>query len=267
MKKILLSFAIISMFNTFVNATIITITATSAGLSVNDTRITQGDTVVIRNINAGAKSSFTMVITLPNNNTKTVTVAAQGRDTTFTSQFGVYKYVIGNDAYVITYPKTTHTVNYSSTSGFSSSQTNANFMDDFVITNNGSNQTLYNMILPSTSIGSVSQYNNSVPLKLNLIGSYYISNGATGNFTLYQTFITVGVPIPTSVSTSIEDIKNLSIYPNPAKEVIYVDHSVEIYTSTGVYVLSGIGTINISDLVSGIYIVKSEKGISKLIKE
>ena len=267
MKKILLSIAIISMFNTIVNATIITITATSAGLSVNDTRITQGDTVVINNINTGTKGTFTMVVTLPNDNTKTVNLPAQGSDTTITNQFGVYKYTIGNTSYVITYPKKTHTINYSTLSGFSSLQTNANLLDEIIITNNGSNQTLFNMILPNTAIGSVSQYNNSSPLKLTLLGSYYISNGATGNFTMYQTFIFVGVPIPTNLSNTQIEQKRISVYPNPANDAIYSDQEVEIYSITGEHILTGIGTINTSNFVRGIYLVKAEGGITKLILE
>jgi Secretion system C-terminal sorting domain len=73
-----------------------------------------------------------------------------------------------------------------------------------------------------------------------------------------------------------ENNKSLSIYPNPAKEYLYINRitdpiSGSIYTITGQKVKDFEATeaqgINVTDLCSGIYILKAGSIVSKFIKQ
>ena len=72
----------------------------------------------------------------------------------------------------------------------------------------------------------------------------------------------------TSVSNNISDVNNISIYPNPAKDILYVKNvnplsSVDVclYNSWGQAVVrSNAKSIDVSHLPGGIYIAKISTG-------
>ena len=57
----------------------------------------------------------------------------------------------------------------------------------------------------------------------------------------------------------------LTIYPNPANDVINVDKTVQIYDLCGKLVMKGSGKIDVSTLPEGMYFVKSSNECTKLI--
>lgn len=72
------------------------------------------------------------------------------------------------------------------------------------------------------------------------------------------------------VTTSVEEdeIKvNNTIYPNPAKDILHVSGSAEIFDLVGNKVASGTNEINIEHLLSGIYVVKANGRSLKIVKE
>jgi len=70
------------------------------------------------------------------------------------------------------------------------------------------------------------------------------------------------------MSTKIMD-NDLKIYPNPFKSYIYINKEVKysLYTASGRLIAKGLSNkINTSTLVSGLYLLKVEENIYKLIK-
>lgn len=67
------------------------------------------------------------------------------------------------------------------------------------------------------------------------------------------------------IESEIENLK--LIFPNPAKDKIFSEYPIEIYSLAGQLLVSGNKTIDISSLHSGLYIVKSANGFARLIKE
>ena len=77
--------------------------------------------------------------------------------------------------------------------------------------------------------------------------------------------------------TDIDDTKNnpsLIIYPNPVKDILHISsdkpiHSIRIYNMYGTEVLQTVATncINVSHLPSGIYMVRADNKIVRIIKE
>ena len=68
------------------------------------------------------------------------------------------------------------------------------------------------------------------------------------------------------VNGVVETTSNtLTVYPNPANDVINVDKTVQIYDLCGKLVMKGSGKIDVSALSEGMYFVKSENDCSKLI--
>ena len=57
----------------------------------------------------------------------------------------------------------------------------------------------------------------------------------------------------------------LTVYPNPANDVINVDKTVQIYDLCGKLVMKGSGKIDVSTLPEGMYFVKSSNDCTKLI--
>lgn len=57
------------------------------------------------------------------------------------------------------------------------------------------------------------------------------------------------------------------VYPNPATSTVYTSHDVEIYSSTGILMMTGKGKIDVSNLPKGMYLVKSALAVVKLAKE
>jgi Secretion system C-terminal sorting domain len=64
-----------------------------------------------------------------------------------------------------------------------------------------------------------------------------------------------------------EATQELGFYPNPASTQVTVSEFSEVLDLQGNTVAQGIGKIDISGLNNGLYIIKSEKGTNKLIKE
>ena len=77
--------------------------------------------------------------------------------------------------------------------------------------------------------------------------------------------------------TDIDDTKNkpsLIIYPNPVKDILHISsdkpiHSIRIYNIYGTEVLQTVDTncINVSHLPSGIYMVRADNKVVRIIKE
>jgi internalin-related protein len=77
--------------------------------------------------------------------------------------------------------------------------------------------------------------------------------------------------------TDIDNTKNnpsLIIYPNPVKDILHISsdkpmHSIRIYNMYGTEVLQTVATncINVSHLPSGIYMVRADNKIVRIIKE
>lgn len=78
--------------------------------------------------------------------------------------------------------------------------------------------------------------------------------------------VTITVENPTSIDGQLID-SNVLFSPNPATNQITTSYQVEIFTITGVFMLSGTGAIDISSLPKGLYVVKSNNKAQKLIKE
>ena len=72
---------------------------------------------------------------------------------------------------------------------------------------------------------------------------------------------------PTGIETSsFEPTKSLA-YPNPAKDILHVSGSAEIFDLVGNKVAAGTNEINIEHLLSGIYVVKANGKSQKIVKE
>lgn len=70
----------------------------------------------------------------------------------------------------------------------------------------------------------------------------------------------------TSIENNIETTISLA-YPNPAKDILHVSGSSEIFDLVGNKVASGSTEINIEHLLSGIYVVKANGRSQKIVKE
>jgi Concanavalin A-like lectin/glucanases superfamily/Secretion system C-terminal sorting domain len=99
-----------------------------------------------------------------------------------------------------------------------------------------------------------------------------------GNFTLTiseqaqkdafkSTFeITQACPI-TAISEETTSSVQLNAYPNPAKDILHVSGSAEIFDLVGNKVAEGTNEIKIDHLLSGIYVVKANGKSQKIVKE
>lgn len=69
--------------------------------------------------------------------------------------------------------------------------------------------------------------------------------------------------------TAIDESLNfdINIYPNPVKDVLFVNDKAEIINLLGEKVLEGNHQIDVSNLTNGIYLVKIKNTITKIIKE
>lgn len=77
-------------------------------------------------------------------------------------------------------------------------------------------------------------------------------------------------------TTGVEEISEniFPLYPNPVKDIIFLENTIDnqdvtIYSVTGFVVMKGIvinNTIDVSDLSSGVYFVKTNNQIAKFIK-
>ncbi len=94
-------------------------------------------------------------------------------------------------------------------------------------------------------------------------------NGIAGAYSPAFAF-TTGV----AVGVSTEQQNTISIYPNPASTQLFVEglenFEYKIYDRIGKLVLSGIAAetaVNISTLEAGMYLIKTDKGISRFVVE
>ena len=76
-----------------------------------------------------------------------------------------------------------------------------------------------------------------------------------------------------SVGLDEDDMNALSVYPNPAKDMLYINgddnEMVSVYDAMGHLVMQEIydGSLNISNLESGLYAVATSKGLVKVVKK
>jgi len=93
----------------------------------------------------------------------------------------------------------------------------------------------------------------------------------------YQYFTLELASKGTTANTGVFDANNTSgftefgtdnsiAFPNPVNDVLYTTEKVEIYNFSGVKVSEGNGTINVSDLEKGLYLVKSKDSVTKIVK-
>lgn len=72
---------------------------------------------------------------------------------------------------------------------------------------------------------------------------------------------------PTGIENDQFGNKMPLAYPNPAKDILHVSGSAEMFDLVGNKVASGTNEINIEHLLSGIYVVKSNGKSQKIVKE
>jgi hypothetical protein len=119
--------------------------------------------------------------------------------------------------------------------------------------------------------------NNTSAAKL-FIGKSYDANynfaGALDDIMIYnvtKSDADVLVDFNSAKPTGIEDDQFANkmplAYPNPAKDVLHVSGSAEIFDLVGNKVASGTNEINMEDLLSGIYVVKANGRSQKIVKE
>ena len=72
---------------------------------------------------------------------------------------------------------------------------------------------------------------------------------------------------PTGIENELFGKTELLAYPNPAKDVLHVSGSAEIFDLVGNKVAVGTNEINIEHLLSGIYVVKANGKSQKIVKE
>ncbi len=90
-----------------------------------------------------------------------------------------------------------------------------------------------------------------------------IANEVSGTLTIYEVNSDL-----LSVEDAANDVKTFAIFPNPAKDgVVYFNReaSVQVYDLNGQLIFKGnkLKELNTSSYASGIYIIKTEEGISK----
>ena len=88
----------------------------------------------------------------------------------------------------------------------------------------------------------------------------------------------VELTVTNSGGTGVEEVKTaptvLSVYPNPASDVLYITadkpaHSIRVYNVYGQEVAQAIDadSINVANLPAGVYIVNADGKIARIIKE
>ena len=84
--------------------------------------------------------------------------------------------------------------------------------------------------------------------------------------------------VTNSGGTGVEEVKTapavLSVYPNPASDVLYITadkpaHSIRVYNVYGQEVAQATdaNSINVANLPAGVYIVNADGKIARVIKE
>ncbi len=110
----------------------------------------------------------------------------------------------------------------------------------------------------------------NVEFKLNHSGGYYTTGQQAITFTTESCSFT---NTKHTQSESLTSLNNVKIYPNPVKDILYLEASsnapnYEIYTIHGVKVLEGTeSSIDVSNLKQGVYMIKVNESISKFMKQ
>lgn len=76
--------------------------------------------------------------------------------------------------------------------------------------------------------------------------------------------------VSSTVVNGIDDIElnnPIKVYPNPVKDVLFVNDKAEIFNLLGEKVLEGNHQIDVSNLSNGVYLVKIKNTITKIIKD
>ncbi len=111
----------------------------------------------------------------------------------------------------------------------------------------------------------------TVSIKFTCIGKHANSSNFVGSFD--KLIISSRPSTPTAVEES-EMKDEISIYPNPVKNMLYVNGidgptELSIYNSTGVQVIktSSAGKVDLSRLLKGVYLLKIDNEVFKIIKQ
>jgi len=115
--------------------------------------------------------------------------------------------------------------------------------------------------------------NSSNPLVVSIpdTGEYYFRCGTNpGNSNLFG-HITVAGPTCEG-TTAVEVVTNhpINIYPNPVTDVLTIEGlngTAEVFDINGKKVMNTNGTVNVSNLANGTYIIKAESFTTNFIKE
>ena len=127
---------------------------------------------------------------------------------------------------------------------------------------------LFKWTAPAAGTGTITIY-----------GSINAANGDGGNGgdKIYTFKETISEDVSSGVADYISDLNKLSVYPNPASDVITISGNnitvVEIYTLTGERVSTlnaSNGKANVASLASGVYLLKTtgeNTGITRFVKQ
>ncbi|MGV6861189.1 MAG: choice-of-anchor B family protein [Putridiphycobacter sp.] len=155
----------------------------------------------------------------------------------------------------------------------------------FVYMNNGTNQVLIDFFAPedtpmSTWLTSSVSLNDKIAVTNTMQLIIYISDYTTHENIVEAAFDRFSVTEGSTLNNEIDEQLDLSIYPNPVTDILYIDgqeenYQIEIYELDGRLVLSdsNVSKINLSPLSIGVYflVVKNKQGeiieSKKLIKQ
>lgn len=212
----------------------------------------------------GASQKFTFT---PNNNYELNVLTVDGTVTDSTTSY-TFENVNSNHTINATFKLKTYTITASAGSNGSISPSgvvpaNPGDIKYFTITAS-SGYRIESIIVDNVNVTASSTGNNT-----NCTGTFYKFENISSNHTISTTF----APL-----TSVPDIPNdnFEIYPNPASTHITVSAGnqpiqVSIYSASGVLVkqttAEGETSVDISDLVAGVYVVKINSQFTKIIKQ
>lgn len=151
---------------------------------------------------------------------------------------------------------------------------------DNITANGGSTTGTYSFQIPSTGSANARIFflDSQVPASSTLatghyygISTYTTLGGVIVNSPVYPVTI---VPYGVTLSTESFSKNSISFSPNPAKDVInfsseIITKTYKVVTLTGAVVkeVAATGSLNVADLPKGIYLIVTDAGIGKLIKE
>ena len=74
----------------------------------------------------------------------------------------------------------------------------------------------------------------------------------------------------TVTQLNASEVENLQLYPNPTSNMVYLSQETnwELYSSLGILITTGVDTsIDLSELPSGIYFIKTGNGVERIVKQ